>query len=290
MYATFRPPRRLLALERLPVTSSPHTPSSVLAQARLEQAELLEQLQHTAPDSREHRAARERLVELNTPLVRHLVRRYAGSTEPSDDLLQVGMVGLVQAINRYDPSRCNGFAAFAVPTVLGELKRYFRDQTWSVHVPRSVHDLHLRVGSVSAELAQRLGREPTVPELAAETGATSEQVLLAIFSGRNRSTQSLDATPDTDDGGPALDPPARDDSMEQVEDSVVLGPALRQLSPRSRRVLKLRFVEDKTQVEIAGVLGVSQMQVSRLISRSLTQLRETLQENGMGPSAGPAVA
>jgi RNA polymerase sigma-B factor len=222
-------------------------------------------------------AARDALVERFMPLARSLARRYDRSSEPFDDLLQVACLGLVKAVDRFDVERGHAFASFAVPTILGELKRYFRDSGWTVHVPRGPQELALKVEEAQQRLTLRSGRAPTVSEIAEYLEITIEDVLGALQAAQAYDALSLDAPRPLRDGdsetyGESLG--EEDDRFELVEADVTVAEALRHLPDRERRVLQLRFVEDLTQTEIAKRVGVSQMQVSRLLRRALERLRE----------------
>src|SRR5579884_3274437 len=221
--------------------------------------------------------AREELVDRFLPLARNLARRYAGAREPFDDLLQVASLGLVKAIDRFDVQRGAAFSSFAVPTILGELKRYFRDLGWSVHVPRGAQEQALKVQEAQERLTSRTGRPPTVNELAEYLELSVEDVLDALETAAAHHSASLDAPRDDgeDDSGTLVDVFGQEDPrFELVDESVTISAAANQLTPRERRVLALRFVEDMTQTQIAAEIGVSQMQVSRILRRALSRLRE----------------
>lgn len=224
---------------------------------------------------REH--LREQLVELNAPLVRYLARRFKNTAEPMDDIVQVGMLGLVKAIDRFDPHRGLEFSTFAVPTVLGEIRRYFRDATWSAHVPRGARELYSSIVNVQPELTQTFGRPPTTDELAERLSSTPEAIVEATEAGAAYSSTSLESAADGL-GGEDRDLNLRQEDyrLEQVDLRADLRPAMASLPERQREAIVLRFVYDKTQTQIADVLGVSQMQVSRLLSKSTTRLRELL--------------
>ena len=248
--------------------------TSVLDVGRADQSELFDRWQ-------QHRDARARaeLVQRFLPLARKLARRYSGAHEPFDDLLQVASLGLVKAIDRFDVDRGTAFSSFAVPTVLGELKRYFRDLGWSVHVPRGAQELALKVEDARQKLT-RTGRPPTVPELAEYLELSIEDVLEALETASAHHTASLDSP--REDG--EEEPGSLGDSLGEVDESyelvdakTTISAAARHLGPRERRVLVLRFVEDLTQSQIAELIGVSQMQVSRILRRALEQLRELTQ-------------
>jgi RNA polymerase sigma-B factor len=224
--------------------------------------------------------AREELVARFLPLARKLARRYAGAHEPFDDLLQVASLGLVKAIDRFDVGRGTAFSSFAVPTILGELKRYFRDLGWSVHVPRGAQELALRVEEAQARLVSATGRTPSVGELAEYLELPIGDVLEALETAGAHHAASLDSPREDGEGesGTLADAFGEvDERFELVEAKVTIAAAARHLGARERRVLVLRFAEDMTQSQIAAKIGVSQMQVSRILRRALTQLREVTQ-------------
>ena len=221
-------------------------------------------------------AARDELVERFLPLARQLARRYQRGNEPLDDLVQVASIGLVKAVDRFDPERGTAFSSYAVPTILGELKRYFRDSGWAVHVPRGMQERVMTVNQAVSKLSRELGRSPTAGELAMETGQDAELVLEALEAAIAYDAVSLD-TPrmsDEDAGDTYADTVGViDERFELVEYQSAIGPTMRALPARDRLVLKLRFEQDLTQLEIAERIGVSQMHVSRLIRRALKRLR-----------------
>jgi RNA polymerase sigma-B factor len=225
---------------------------------------------------------REELVERFMPLARRLAARYAGGAEPFDDLVQVASVGLVKAIDRFDPVRGTAFSTFAVPTILGELKRHFRDRGWSVHVPRDVQERILKVERALADLPSKLGHSPTVQEIAERIEATDEEVLEAMHAAQGHHAVSLDASSslgDGDDPAPLRDRIGEEDlSFDTVEYGEAIGPVLEEISERDRKVLHLRFVEDMTQSEIAEQVGVSQMHVSRILRATIEKLRQQIPE------------
>jgi RNA polymerase sigma-B factor len=220
--------------------------------------------------------ARDALIALHMPLARRMAARYAGVAEPFDDLLQVASLGLVNAVDRFDPGRGVPFRGFAKPTIHGELKRHFRDRTWIVRVPRSLHDLLAKVEHVNEETIAKLGRAATVEELSVRLAVSEADVVEALAAGRNRSPVSLDAPAPGGDvdvaGGELLGRP--DDALALVEDRVALRGLLPVLAPHEQEVLRLRFVEDLPQTAIAERVGCSQMQISRLLRRTLERLRE----------------
>jgi RNA polymerase sigma-B factor len=224
------------------------------------------------------RRTRNELIEAHRPLATHLARRYANRGEPLDDLVQVAFVGMLKAVERFDLERGLEFSTFATATVDGELKRHFRDKTWSVRVPRRSQELHLRLGPTIAELTQRLGHAPRVPEIARELGMREEEVLEAMDVGGAYRSTSLDAA--GGDGRDATGLAERlgtpDGNFDLVEHRVVIERALDSLPEREQTILRLRFFEDLTQTEIAEQVGVSQMHVSRLLARSLANLRQQL--------------
>jgi RNA polymerase sigma-B factor len=196
------------------------------------------------------------------PLARNLARRYAHTSEPFEDLLQVAYLGLLKALKRFDPEREVAFASFAVPTILGELRRYFRDSSWGVHVPRDLQERALAVGNAQEQLTNERGRAPSARELAEYLELPLEQILDALLAG-----QAYDPL--------ALNAPARgeDERYELIELDATLTAALKHLPARERTIIRLRFIEELSQAEIGERIGISQMQVSRLLRRSLAQLR-----------------
>ena len=222
-------------------------------------------------------ALRNELVTAHLGLAEYLARRFDNRGEQVDDLVQVASVGLVKAVDRFDPDRGLEFATYATPTIVGELKRHFRDKGWAVRVPRRVQELHLRLSPAVAALGQELGRSPTIAEIARHAGASEEEVLEAIEAGNAYRTSSLDAPVKGDEPGQSLgDRLGEDDErLSDTEDWMTLSPLVAELPRRERVILHLRFFQGKTQSEIAERMGISQMHVSRLLARSLTQLRET---------------
>src|SRR3954462_1097874 len=219
---------------------------------------------------------REMLVERFLPLARQLARRYQRPEEPFDDLFQVACLGLVKAIDRFDLEREVAFSSYAVPTILGEIKRYFRDRTWSVRVPRDLQELALKVDRAVAQLALDLRRSPSVAEIAASVESTPEEVLEALeASGAYRATSLESPRGSDDEAGDTLGDTVGTDELgfARAEDRATLAQLLRAVTPREREVLRLRFEEDLTQAEIGERIGVSQMQVSRIIRQFLSRLR-----------------
>jgi RNA polymerase sigma-B factor len=217
---------------------------------------------------------RDELVEAHLGLAEYLARRFSNRGEPLDDLVQVASVGLLKAVDRFDPARGVEFSTYATHTIVGELKRHFRDKGWAVRAPRRMQELYLRLGKIVSALSQELGRSPTIPELAAEAAVTEEEVLEALEAGQAYRFTSLDAPAPGDDGetmGAHLGD--EDPELIDAEHRVALSPLIARLPSRERTILHLRFFEGATQSEIAERLGISQMHVSRLLARSLAQLR-----------------
>ena len=218
---------------------------------------------------------RRKIVEAQLPLVHHLAQRFRGRGEPYDDLVQVGTIGLLNAVDRFDPDRGN-FTAFAVPTILGEIRRHFRDRGWAMRVPRRLQDLSRRVSATRDELTQTLGRSPTVQELATNLDEDVDLVLEALDSASAYTMVPLPTTPEESGLAPLG---TTDEGLELVEDRATLRPLLARLPARERTILALRFIRGMSQSQIAAEVGVSQMHVSRLLARSLGVLREGLSES-----------
>lgn len=248
-------------------------------EARRRNAELFPVLRDPTATEATRLAARDGLVALHMPLVEHCARRFRNRGEPLEDLAQVGTIGLLKSIDRFEPDRGVEFSTYATPTIIGEIKRYFRDKGWAIRVPRRLQELRMQIAGATAELTQSLGRSPTPRELAETLGCTVEAVVEGIESSNAYSTLSLDATDDNDGSGSMLELMGFDDiALEHIEIRESLKPLLEALPPREKRILLLRFFRNKTQTEIAAEIGVSQMHVSRLLSRTLDQLRTSLQE------------
>ncbi len=232
----------------------------------------------TLPDGSAERAAlRDRLVRMHLPLVEHLARRFRNRGEPLDDLKQVATIGLIKAVDRFDIQRGVEFSTYATPTVVGEIKRHFRDKGWAVRVPRRLQELRLALVTATADLVQRYGRSPTVRELAEHLRISEEEVLEGLESANAYSTLSLDV-PDTDDdsSGVADSLGFEDEALEGVDYRESLKPLLERLPAREQRILMLRFFGNMTQSQIAQEIGISQMHVSRLLARTLAGLRDKL--------------
>lgn len=257
-------------------TSAPSRPTSEYADV----PDMFRELAKCEPESPAFRKQRDRIVERCLPLADHIARRFDGRGEARDDLVQVARVGLVNAVIRYDVETGSDFVSFAVPTIMGEVRRHFRDNSWSVKVPRRLKELHLRLGAATSELSQRLGRAPTASELAAELEMDREEVVEGLIAGSSYNTLSIDSG----GGGNDEDAPAIMDtlgdvdlSLDQIENRESLRPLLAALPERERTVLLLRFFESLTQTQIAERVGISQMHVSRLLAKSLARLRDQLQ-------------
>lgn len=238
---------------------------------------LLRELHQLAADDPRRGRLREQLVTEYLPLVHYLARRMAQRSEVLPDLVQVGSIGLLNAIDRFDPNRGVEFATFAVPTISGEIRRWFRDTGWCLHVPRRAQELQTAIREAEADLSQELGRSPTLEEVADRVDVAPERVLEAKDVGAARNPVSTDAQDSSSETPEPMQLVAIEAGFEQAETRALLRPALDQLAEREREILMLRFVGDRTQAEIARIVGVSQMQVSRLITRSLGQLREALE-------------
>jgi RNA polymerase sigma-B factor len=254
-------------------SAGPAYPSADERAARSHEDRRLLVLYHREGDA----AAREQLVERFLPLARQLARRYQRGGEQLDDLVQVASLGLLKAIDRFDPARETAFSSFAVPTILGELKRHFRDKGWSVRVPRDLQEMAVKVDRVADDMSRELGRAPTPAEIAQRTGTSQEQVLEAREASAAYRAVSLDRprSEDEEDGDSYADAVgAEDPGFGLAEDSATVDRLMRVLSEREREVLRLRFAEDLTQSEIGQRVGVSQMHVSRLIRQSIARLRE----------------
>lgn len=247
---------------------------------------LLERLAAAPPDHATRSRLRAEVIEAWLPLGRQLARRYAGRGEPLDDLIQTATIGLIKAVDRYEISRGSDFLAFAVPTVLGEIRRHFRDRTWQLRVPRRLQELRLAVRDSADELTQELGHAPSADEVAAELHLSPDEVVEGMDAARAFSTLSLDASVSLAvDGAVELGELVGDEDPDLafVELRMTLAAALARLPAREQRILCLRFYGNKTQSEIAAEMGISQMHVSRLLTRSLLALREGITDPPGGP-------
>lgn len=237
--------------------------------------EMFEQLAALEAGTSEHEALRAALIERHLPLVTFMARKFADRGEPLDDLIQVGTIGLIKAIDRFEISKGFEFSTFATPTIVGEIKRHFRDKTWAVRVPRRLQELGASVTKATTELTQKLDRSPTPKEIAKHLGITVDDVAEALESNAAYSTVSLDVTSETSTSiGETFG--ALDEALEGVEYRESLKPLLAQLDDREKRILQMRFFDNLSQSQIATELGISQMHVSRILNKVLTHLREGL--------------
>jgi RNA polymerase sigma-B factor len=243
-------------------------------------AELITAFAATDLDDPARDVLRRRAIEAWLPLAQHLARRYGGRGEATDDLVQVAMVGLIKSVDRYDPVHGVEFAAFAIPTILGELKRHFRDRAWSIRVPRRLQELRLSITAANNTLSHTLGRAPTVADIAAYLKVTEEEILEGLEGARAYNTTSL-STPLGADGDQELSDTlgSEDHGFELAELRIALGPALATLDDREQKILSLRFYGNRTQSEIAEQVGISQMHVSRLLTKALAKLRRLMDDN-----------
>ncbi|MFE1250595.1 RNA polymerase sigma factor SigF [Streptomyces sp. NPDC058766] len=239
---------------------------------------LFERLETLEEGTHEFSYVRNTLVELNLALVKFAASRFRSRSEPMEDIIQVGTVGLIKAIDRFELSRGVEFPTFAMPTIIGEIKRFFRDTSWSVRVPRRLQELRLDLAKAGDELAQKLDRAPTVAELAERLGISGDEVVEGMAASNAYTAASLDAQPEEDDSEGALADRIgyEDHGLEGIEYVESLKPLIAELPLRERKILSLRFVAGMTQSEIGEELGISQMHVSRLLSRTLVRLRKGL--------------
>jgi RNA polymerase sigma-B factor len=229
-------------------------------------------------DTKVRAPSRDALILENMDFVRALARRYHDRGEPLDDLIQVGMVGLINAADRFDETRGSDFRSFAAPTVLGEIRRYFRDRAWAVRVPRQVKDDTVRISALVERISSDRGRTPTVPEIAEASGLTIDRVLDAFAANSAFRPDSLSQSPWLDDPDLVRDLPQAEAGYRETEDRLMIGDALRTLPARERVILHLRFQEGLLQSQIAERVGISQMHVSRLITRALARLRDVIDD------------
>jgi RNA polymerase sigma-B factor len=248
---------------------SPELLTSLRERSRLLFAELAEHGEQEA---------RNQLIELHLPLVEHCARRFLHRGEPYEDLVQVGTIGLIKAVERFELERGVEFSTYATPTIIGEIKRHFRDKGWAIRVPRRLQELRMSISAATGELSQTLGRSPTPREIAEHLEVTVEEVLEGLESANAYSTMSLDVTASDEDGPSWLDSLGEEDeALEHVEIRESLRPLLAGLPPRERQILVLRFFRQQTQSQIAEQIGISQMHVSRLLTRTLDSLRGSIE-------------
>jgi RNA polymerase sigma-B factor len=274
-----------MAQEGTPMTSTPvqaqpqtaHTEALAGARAADTAADLLNAMAAMPVAHPSRVGLRDRAIEAWQPLARHLAHRYAGRGEPTDDLVQTAMVGLIKAVDKFDPDRGVDFAGYAIPTIIGEIKRHFRDRTWSVRVPRRLQELRLSITEANATLTHTLGRSPTVADISVHLGVSEEEVLEGLEGARAYNATSL-STPISADGSTELGDTlgSEDHEFELAELRVALGPALASLDEREQKILTLRFYGNLTQSQIADQIGISQMHVSRLLTKALAKLRGQL--------------
>jgi RNA polymerase sigma-B factor len=239
---------------------------------------LFKRLESLEEGTHDYSYVRNTLVELNLALVKFAASRFRSRSEPMEDIIQVGTIGLIKAIDRFELSRGVEFPTFAMPTIIGEIKRFFRDTSWSVRVPRRLQELRLDLAKAGDELAQQLDRAPTVGELAERLGISNDEVVEGMAASNAYTASSLDAQPEEDDSEGALADRIgyEDHDLEGIEYVESLKPLIAELPSRDRQILSLRFVANMTQSEIGDELGISQMHVSRLLSRTLVRLRKAL--------------
>jgi RNA polymerase sigma-B factor len=230
------------------------------------------------------RAIRDELIEAHLRLAEHLARRFNNRGVPLEDLVQVASLGLVKAVERFEPERGLEFSTFATPTIVGELKRHFRDKGWAVRVPRRIQELHVEINGLVGTLTQRLGRSPTIDELAKASGTSEEEVLEAMEAAQAYRSTSIDAPSGGDDSGLGLAGQLGDDdtNLFAAENRMLVTSLVDTLPKREQLIMRLRFYDGMTQTQIADRLGISQMHVSRLLARSLGQLRDRLEHEGLG--------
>ncbi|OBI74339.1 SigB/SigF/SigG family RNA polymerase sigma factor [Mycobacterium sp. E740] len=266
-------------LERLPADGDAGTTACDSGYGDI--PDLLRQLAELPAGSVRRTRMREDVIRRCLPLAEHIARRYERRGESRDDLVQTARVGLLNALDRFDPDSGNDFLAFAVPTITGEVKRYFRDSGWAMHVPRRLKESRAQVSTATAELSQRMGRAPTASELAGALDMDRDEVVQTLIAAQCYRTRSLDAPAISDaEGGPSIVDGlgTLDSDIDTVEFREALRPLVAKLQPREREILTMRFFGSQTQTQIAQRLGISQMHVSRLLARSLAQLRAGLAE------------
>ncbi|MEV6991059.1 RNA polymerase sigma factor SigF [Streptomyces sp. NPDC093228] len=278
---TDRMVRTRVGEESLPTVTDPRAIAP--RDARELSRQFFQRLSALEEGTHEHQYARNTLIEMNMSLVRFAAGRFRNRGDDMEDIVQVGMIGLIKAIDRFEISREVEFTSFAVPYIVGEIKRFFRDTTWAVHVPRRLQELRVELAKAREELATRLDREPTVAELAALMNLPEDEVIEAQIAANGYNSSSLDATltGDDQDGEAVLADfiGEEDDGMALVEDFHTLAPLVAKLSERDRTIIHMRFVEEATQADIGARLGCSQMHVSRLIKRIIQQLRRGMMDD-----------
>jgi RNA polymerase sigma-B factor len=256
--------------------------STTVDATRRRSLELFGELRDAGGSEASRTAARDGLLALHMPLVEHCARRFRNRGEPFEDLVQVGSIGLIKAVDRFDTERGVEFSTYATPTIIGEIKRHFRDKGWAIRVPRRLQELRMQITAATAELNQSLGRSPTPREIAESIGCSVEEIVEGLESSNAYATLSLDAgNDDSEDGGPSMLDAigVEDEALERIEVRESVKPLLEGLPEREKRILLLRFFKNMTQSQIAEEIGVSQMHVSRLLTRTLAQLRASLEQD-----------
>jgi RNA polymerase sigma-B factor len=240
--------------------------------------DLLTTLAHTTTNHPHRTTIRDHAIQAWLPLARHLAQRFHGRGEPHDDLTQIATVGLIKAIDRFNPEYGNDFAAYAVPTIVGEIKRHFRDRTWDIRVPRRLQELKLDINEATSTLSQKLGRSPTITDIATYLKRSEDEILEGLEGARAYSAVSLQTLVGNGEDGTELGDlfGIEDHELALAEFRATLGPALNKLNPREQKIIVLRFFGNLTQTQIAERIGISQMHVSRLLTKSLTTLRSQL--------------
>jgi RNA polymerase sigma-B factor len=268
------------ASQKLPVIEEPEKLAP--EDARELSRSLFDRLAVLEEGTHEYQYVRNTLIEINLTLVRYSARRFRSRGDDMEDIVQVGTIGLIKAIDRFDLSREVEFTTFAIPYVVGEIKRFFRDTTWDVRVPRRLQEMRMDLARANDKLTSKLGRSPRVSELAEHLGVSEEEIVEGQVAANGYNSSSLDATVNDEEGEASLADVLgeRDEAMDLVEDFQALKPLLAELSERDRKIIELRFGEELTQAQIGEQLGLSQMHVSRLLSRALTGLRAGMLTTG----------
>ncbi len=265
-----------------PAAAPPEAEPRWSARDRTRERALLVMIAELPPEDPQRLAAREEIVTMHLPLATFLARRFRDRGESLDDLTQVATIGLLKAVDRFEPDRGVEFSTFATPTMVGEIKRHFRDKGWAIRVPRRLQELRISISRATAELSQSTGRSPTVAELAAHLQVTEEDILEGMESAQAYATLSLDASSSdsTQEGASLAETLGEEDpGLGEVEARETLNPLLASLAPRERRIIHMRFYENMTQAQIAEQIGVSQMHVSRLLAKSLAQMRTSMAQS-----------
>ena len=265
-----------------PRTTTAHKPTVHKPAVDQDALHLLRKLAALPTDDPHRPTLRGQAIEAWLPLARHLAHRYSGRGEPTDDLIQTATVGLIKAVDKFDPDRGVDFAGYAIPTIIGEIKRHFRDRTWSVRVPRRLQELRLAITEANSTLTHTLGRSPTITDIATHLQTTEEDILEGLEGARAYNATSL-STPINADGTTELGDTlgGEDHEYELAETRVALAPALATLDEREQKILTLRFYGNLTQSQIADQIGISQMHVSRLLTKALTKLRDQLEADSI---------